>query len=119
MSAKNKDDKNRWRNVTLGFRMSPEENAELEVKRRLTGYGTRGEFIRQSILNQKIVAMENPLMITTFRRELQSIESALSGLDNANEIEEEWLTPIRTMLEIMQAFDELRKEKKTDEDEKI
>ena len=26
MSEKNRDDKNRWRNVTIAFRMSPDEN---------------------------------------------------------------------------------------------
>lgn len=26
MSEKNRDNKNRWRNVTIAFRMSPEEN---------------------------------------------------------------------------------------------
>ena len=25
MSAKNRDNKNRWRNITVGFRVSPEE----------------------------------------------------------------------------------------------
>lgn len=29
MSEKNRDDKNRWRNVTIAFRMSSEENEEL------------------------------------------------------------------------------------------
>lgn len=29
MSEKNRDDKNRWRNVTIAFRVSPEENDEL------------------------------------------------------------------------------------------
>ena len=32
MSEKNRDDKNRWRNVTIAFRMSPEENEELNNK---------------------------------------------------------------------------------------
>ena len=31
MSAKNRDNKNRWRNITVGFRVSPEEN-ELSIK---------------------------------------------------------------------------------------
>ena len=30
MSEKNRDNKNRWRNVTIAFRMSPEENKELQ-----------------------------------------------------------------------------------------
>ena len=32
MSEKNRDNKNRWRNVTIAFRMSPEENKELRFK---------------------------------------------------------------------------------------
>lgn len=31
MSEKNRDNKNRWRNVTIAFRMSPEENEELDL----------------------------------------------------------------------------------------
>ena len=31
MSEKNRDDKNRWRNVTIAFRMSPEEIEELNI----------------------------------------------------------------------------------------
>ena len=29
MSAKNRDNKNRWRNITVGFRVSPEEDQYL------------------------------------------------------------------------------------------
>ena len=34
MSAKNRDNKNRWRNITVGFRVSPEEN-EHEAKKEI------------------------------------------------------------------------------------
>ncbi len=37
MSAKNRDNKNRWRNITVGFRVSPEEN-ELINKARQSPY---------------------------------------------------------------------------------
>ena len=30
MSEKNRDSKNRWRNVTIALRMYPEEDAELD-----------------------------------------------------------------------------------------
>ena len=40
MSEKNRDNKNRWRNVTIAFRMSPEENAELDLRVKLCGYQT-------------------------------------------------------------------------------
>ena len=30
MSAKNRDNKNRWRNITVGFRVSPEEAEQID-----------------------------------------------------------------------------------------
>lgn len=53
MSEKNRDDKNRWRNVTIAFRMSPEENEELNNRVKLSGFRTsriilsRAFFIRR------------------------------------------------------------------------
>ena len=52
MSEKNRDNKNRWRNVTIAFRMSPEENEELDdikdaIKRESTS-------LFRSILQKKI-----------------------------------------------------------------
>lgn len=45
MSEKNRDNKTRWRNVTIAFRMSPEENEELDLRVKLCGYQTRQEYI--------------------------------------------------------------------------
>ena len=61
MSEKNRDNKNRWRNVTIAFRMSPEENAELDLRVKLCGYQTRQEYIIESVLHQKVTAVGNEL----------------------------------------------------------
>lgn len=106
MSEKNRDDKNRWRNITVAFRMSPEENEELTQRVKMCGYKTRQEYIIQSVLNQKIVATGNPLMLVSFRQNLQRIEAELERLQNISEMDAELLTPIRTMLEILEAFRE-------------
>ena len=37
MSAKNRDNHNRWRNITVGFRVSPEENEQLNRAVALSG----------------------------------------------------------------------------------
>jgi len=52
MSEKNRDNKNRWRNVTIAFRMSPEENEELDLRVKLCGYQTRQEYITKLLLQQ-------------------------------------------------------------------
>ena len=45
MSAKNLDNYNRWMNKTVAFRVSPEEDAQIETAVRLTGL-TKQDYIR-------------------------------------------------------------------------
>ncbi len=44
MSAKNLDNHNRWRNKTIAFRVSPEENEQIEIAVRLSGL-TKQDYI--------------------------------------------------------------------------
>ena len=104
MSEKSKDPKNRWRSTTVAFRISPEENQELETRVKLCGFRTRQEYIIQSVLHQKVVATGNPLMLVQFRKNLHNIEVGLRRINGVEELEEEFLTPIRTMVEILEAF---------------
>ena len=113
MSQKKKDDKNRWRNITVAFRVSPEENEELNMRVKLSGAETKREYIIQSVLRQQVVAKGNPLMLVTFRRELQHIEKELERLTSIDEMDSELLTPIRSMLEILEGFRKNSKGKRT------
>ncbi len=106
MSEKNRDDKNRWRNVTIAFRMSPEENEELNNRVKLSEFRTKQDYIIQSVLHQKVVAMGNPLMLVQFRKNLQQIERELERIEKASDMDGELLTPIRSMLEILEEFKE-------------
>lgn len=106
MSEKNRDDKNRWRNVTIAFRISPEENEELNNRVKLSGFRTKQDYIIQSVLHQKVVAVGNPLMLVQFRQNLQRIEQELIRIEKASEMDEELMTPIRSMLEILEGFQE-------------
>ena len=104
MSEKSMDKKNRWRSETIAFRISPEENAELELRVKLSGFRTRQEYIIQSVLYQKIVAQGNPLMLVQFRKQLFHIEQELVRLEKIDDMNPELMTPIRTMLEILEGF---------------
>jgi hypothetical protein len=90
----------------VAFRLSPEENEELTNRVKLSGCRTRQEYIIQSILHQKVVATGNPLMLVSFRKNLQHIEYELERLEQAGDMDPELLTPIRSMLEILEAFQE-------------
>jgi hypothetical protein len=43
--------------------MSPEEDAELDLRVKFCGYQTRQEYIIESVLHQKVTAVGNPLML--------------------------------------------------------
>ena len=90
MSEKNRDNKNRWRNVTIAFRMSPEENEELDLRVKLCGYQTRQEYIIESVLHQKVTAVGNPLMLVQFRKQLRGIEEELKRLTTLEDADEEF-----------------------------
>ena len=105
MSAKNNDAKGRWRNVTVAFRVSPEENEEInktvEELNKLSKV--------QSLLYTKIRAVGNPLMMLSFRKYLQEIIAQLKRIEAGGEIDEEVFVPIRTMLDILDGFEERKK----------
>ena len=59
MSAKNRDNKNRWRNITVGFRVSPEENELINRAVALSGL-PKQEYCYRRCLNQDVVVQGNP-----------------------------------------------------------
>ena len=105
MSQKKKDEKNRWRNRTIAFRLSPEEEIELNERVKLMGYQIKQDYIVEAVLHNEVYAVGNPLMMLQFRRSLQNIENELVRITDASQIGEDLLDPIRTMLQIMEAFE--------------
>lgn len=110
MSQKIKDDKNRWRNKSVGFRVSSEEWDVINDKVRLCGYGKKQDYIMECLTNHKITAKGNPLMLTQFRADLKRMLAELERIDGKTELDEamkkELFAPITTMLQILDAFKE-------------
>ena len=63
----------------------------------------------QSLLYTKIGAVGNPLMMLSFRKYLQEIIVQLKRIEAGGEIDEEIFVPIRTMLDILNGFEERKK----------
>ena len=59
MSLKNLDRKNRWRNKTVAFRVSPEEDRQIETAVRLSGL-TKQDYIIRRLQDREIVVVGNP-----------------------------------------------------------
>ena len=54
MSHKNRDERNRWRNKTVAFRVSPEEDKQLETYVKLSGL-TKQDYITRRLLGREVV----------------------------------------------------------------
>ena len=58
MSAKNLDKKNRWRSVTVAFRVSPEEAYRLNMVARTSGL-TKQDYILKQLLKEEVIVHPN------------------------------------------------------------
>lgn len=58
MSAKNNDRKQRFRSITIGFRVSPEEAYRVDMEVRTSGL-TKQDFILKRLLNEDIIVRPN------------------------------------------------------------
>ena len=68
-SDKNRDNKNRWRNITVGFRVSPEENERINKAVALSGL-PKQEYCYRRCLNQDVVVQGNPRVYKALKQEM-------------------------------------------------
>ena len=85
MSAKNRDNKNRWRNITVGFRVSPEENERINKAVALSGL-PKQEYCYRRCLCQDIVVQGNPKVYKGLRVQLERVCNELQRLSSVEEI---------------------------------
>ena len=58
MSEKNLDNKRRWRSITVGFRVSPEEAYRLDMVVKTSGL-TKQDYILKQLMQEKVVILPN------------------------------------------------------------
>ena len=94
MSAKNLDNHNRFRSRTIGFRVSPEENEQINIAVRLSGL-TKQDFIISRMLNRDVVVHGNPRVYKALRNELAAVLDQLKRIEAGEGIDDELLDVIR------------------------
>lgn len=82
MSAKNRDEHNRWRNKTVAFRMSPEESNELDMRVKLSGL-TKQDYLINRALQMDIVVVGNPKVYVALKKKLEEVLIELKSLNDA------------------------------------
>ena len=90
MSAKNVDNHNRFRNITVGFRVSPEENEAINAAVKLSGL-PKQEYCYRRCLERDIVVQGNPRVYKALRDQLAAVLSELQRIENAGGVTDELL----------------------------
>ena len=108
MSAKSLDAHGRWRNVTVAFRVSPEEDEQIERLVRLTGL-TKQDYILNRLLNRDVVVQGNPRVYKALRDQLAAVLAELQRIDAGENISDELTDVIRMIAVIMGGMKEERK----------
>lgn len=98
MSEKTFDSKGRWRNVTVGFRMSPEENELLNNKVHLSGL-TKQDYIISCILEKEIVVQGSPRTYKALKNTLCDIIREFKENDSFTEEQKETLQWIAKLIQ--------------------
>ena len=76
MSLKNRDEHNRWRNKTVAFRVSPEEDKQIETYVQLSGL-TKQAYITRRLTHKDIVVQGNPRVFKALRNQLSDVLAEL------------------------------------------
>ena len=80
MSMKNRDNHNRWRNKTVAFRVSLEEDKQIETAVRLSGL-TKQDYITRRLMCRDVVVQGNPRVYKALRNELAAVLDELRRIE--------------------------------------
>ena len=100
MSLKNRDNHNRWRNKTVAFRVSPEEDTQIEIFVKLSGL-TKQDYITRRLTHKDVVVQGNPRVFKALRNQLADVLSELQRIENGNAVNDELLDLIEMIADIL------------------
>ena len=105
MSAKNCDEHGRLRSVTVGFRVSPEEGAQLDRLVQLSGL-TKQDYILRRLMNWEVVVQGNPRVYKALKGQMADILAELRRIEAGGSVSAELNDRIRFIAGIMNGMKE-------------
>lgn len=105
MSAKNMDKHNRWRNRTVAFRVSEEENAQINTFVKLAGT-TKQDYVTQRLLCHDVIVQGNPRVYKALKEQLAAVLAELQRIDSGVRVSDDLLDTIRMITRIMDGMRE-------------
>ncbi len=100
MSAKSRDEHNRWRNITVGFRVSPEENELLNRAVALSGL-PKQEYCYRRCMNRDVIVQGNPRVYKALKNELAAVLQELQRIESGSDVDDELLNIIELIADIL------------------
>lgn len=105
MSVKVMDRQGRWRNKTVAFRVSPEEDALIETAVRLSGL-TKQDYILRRLQEKEVVVQGNPRVYKALKDELEKVLEELQRIEAGESVDEDLLEVITLLAETMSGMKE-------------
>ena len=100
MFKKNVDKYNRFRNITVGFRVSPEENEQINTAVALSGL-PKQEYCYRRCLNRDIVVHGTPRVYKALKDHMESILDQLKRIEAGQSVDEDLLENIKLITVIL------------------
>ena len=100
MSLKNRDEHNRWRNKTVAFRVSPEEDKQIETYVQLSGL-TKQDYIIRRLTHKDIVVQGNPRVFKALQNQLAEVLTELQRIEAGSKVNDELLDIIEMIADIL------------------
>ena len=101
MSAKNLDKHNRFRSITVGFRVSPEENEQINKFVAVSGLSKQEYCYRRCMQQDIVVNSGNPRVYKALKNNLAEV---LEELKNKKEVTDEMLEIIEFITVTLQGL---------------
>ena len=105
MSLKVYDGQGRWRNKTVAFRISPEEDEQLETAVRLSGL-TKQDYIIRRLQDREVVVQGNPRVYKALRNELAAVHVELQRISSGKTVDSDLLDTIHLIAATMNGMKE-------------
>lgn len=96
MSEKTLDNKERWRNKTVAFRMSPEEAAQLDTFVRISGL-TKQDYLIRRALHKEVTVVGSSRVYKALKNQLSETLNELKRIEAGQGVDEELLEVIHLM----------------------
>ena len=103
MSVKSLDTHGRWRSLTIAFRISPEDNEQLNRLAQLSGL-TKQEYITQRLLCRDVIIQGNPRVYKALRENMIAIQTELERIAAGESIPDDILELMQYIAQIMEGM---------------